>query len=605
MSKKSSTTVSLSKGVILTKYSRTNVPASRMVSLKGRHITWNHVPGENNKWTMKSTNYEVTAIHPFLPGSMSSHWFDNSTPPPPLSFAIVTSNKARVLRFTAPSLEAFVTCVNEVEEALGEKKLETVVYSSSGPSGGGGGSLRRSMSSPVSSELFNVLKGGSETETFCYSLPSIKPADFPCLYDRALRVIGSPVNNQNWVLASSGGGGEKDREVLDHMGVITRTGVSKHKTSSRFFTQQVTVNKSMIGFFDRNSDGEMRKVGSSSADVSRLVLIEMNTFSGAAYIDLFLVFVKWNVYSNDLGDGVIVEVNNMICFVKDTILKYPVTSEFKKYAQFTCDSWIKLMTSHIDASAKQRADGDDSSYSAMKQHLEKRSSGNQGNKDISSDNKSNSRSGSSGSGDVSDALKETILPTLISPQSQIGETSRCFFTNPSEPLIISPPSLAEPLHNHNHKGGNSTSNSHTSSLNEGGRIEGFICPQCGVIARGQGELMAHFTVFHTDTPIMSQEMNLSSIMSQEAAASGFVCPECMKQFKGGRALTKHFDNEHGGTTKPKPQQASASSINKTHRKDQQGEEQQNEESSSIASIESDGGILGMFDFSMFSSSTAS
>lgn len=508
----SQATGTLSEGVLLTKYSRTNAPSSRLVKVVKKTLTWTDEAGDS-KWYKKTIRYEITAIHPFLPGSLSSHWFDSNTPPPPLSFAIVT--KSRILRFTAPSLEVFVLCVNEVEEALGDR-TGNIIHSGvrdgadarksrreGRDDASGGGS-----SSQMSIDLCNIIRDGTETETFCYSIPGIQPCDFMCLYDKALNEIGSQVINNPW------NGSIKS---------VFRTGVSKHKTSSRFFTTKVTVNKAIIGFFEKNIVKDISKPTSTSTttssanDVSRLVLFEMNQFSGATYIDLFIIFVKWNVYKNQHGDGVIVEVNNMICFVKDTILRYPVTSEFKKYAQFTCDTWIKFMTQHIGDIAD--GNGTDGLYKIMAKG-----------KPVEDE-------------EVSNCAKESVLSSLLST-SNIGNASRAFFTNPSEPISDHPSS---------------------GEVSEGNRIEGFICPECGVIASSQGELMAHFTVFHTDTTLLNEKNTLTSFMAGEDAASGFVCPECMSKFRSGELLTKHFDEDHGGSKQErrsieKVAQSSASAI---------------------------------------------
>jgi len=436
-----------------------------------------------------------------LVGTSSTYWFDAEAKPPPFSFVIVTPS--RPLHFTAPDLQTYVACVQGLEAILAEKHgvrdYKMFACGNSIPKIPGKGHLRATHRTRLETE--------TESE---FTFQNVSMLEFLSLYDQVLVETCGDVNMESWWDSSSSAITSLSRRV--------RTSHS----SNRGFLSELTVTKSMSTLFEAQG----RRGNSSGC----LLILEENAFSGAPYADYLKLTMRWTVWSTK-GGGISGALSCGIGMVKETMLKSRLCAEVKKGIQLWFTQWemqaCECLRRRSDRKDTQGSE-DDATWKAgelaMSQLLEK-------------DALLAQNDGSIAAGAVHEAaFSPTLQAVLWSP---IGEHvfSGSFNGDGVETKQDSSDHLMY-------------SESDTSLYRQmhPRHIEGFICPECGVISGTQGELVAHFTIFHSEEGGKADPGdNVSPTFSPPLIP--VQSPECFQSFCSPDDLTQHYDIEHGDTGK--------------------------------------------------------
>jgi len=606
----------LAHGILLTKYSRNNKPSERLVySRGGNRITWRPPDaGQRFKQLLRPLTLRSSKIHSmiglvyFHPGVPSADWFNGEVPPPPLSFAILTTT--RLVRLVAPSLDVYVACLHGFEAILANQSRNDPQRNlrQSPPT-----LTKQPTHSPLqaSSSRARLLADGSvdmgvlmpQTPT-SHTFDLAVPVDgFLALYDEVL-AGQSPLgmDTSPWeVISNSKGdnmnaGGASDTTGSEEVPCLSRRMTTQHMTSLKIpGFKNVNVAKTMAIFMptdsrqkrsspDRRSCGDapasvatVRSSGTensngsssrsrsaaSTSNSASLLVLEANRFTGSMYSDYFVVYARFVVTPIDPNScgtnfGCTVTISTSIAFLNSTFLQSAIVSEFMRHSPWVYRRWAALAQEHLAA----RTNYATLTLPSPLRELMNSATNKAGHYNSLSSERAEEVVQEGAHSDFDFALRHSPVGRAL---------SRAMATHMSRDQ-------------RNPKGGtagktnlwlNSTPSVHASTPAEA--IEGFICPVCGDMSASQGGLMAHYTSNHMDDELHrasdsdsssddgdgdrsdgsrpkgsstftaddKQAAFPSSAVEAPAVATGFVCPDCYSKFGSANELTLHYKIQHG------------------------------------------------------------
>jgi len=273
-------------GILLTKYSRNNKPSEWLVySRGGNRIAWRPPDaGQRFKQLLRpltlssSTTHSMIGLVYFHPGVPSADWFNGEVPPPPLSFAILTTT--RLVRLTAPSVDVYVACLHGFEAILATQNLNNPQQTLRQPAPA---LTKQPVRSPLqaSSSRARLLADGSvdmgvlvpQTPTsHTFDLPV--PVDgFLALYDEVL-ASQSPLgmDTSTWEVISNShddkvNAGETSETTDSEVPCLSRQVRTQHMTTLKVpGFKNVTVAKTMAVFIPAFSQQSISWHGKSPSD---------------------------------------------------------------------------------------------------------------------------------------------------------------------------------------------------------------------------------------------------------------------------------------------------------------------------------------------------
>ena len=543
-------------GILLTKYSRNNKPSEWLVySRGGNRIAWRPPDaGQRFKQLLRpltlssSTTHSMIGLVYFHPGVPSADWFNGEVPPPPLSFAILTTT--RLVRLTAPSVDVYVACLHGFEAILATQNLNNPQQTLRQPAPA---LTKQPVRSPLqaSSSRARLLADGSvdmgvlvpQTPTsHTFDLPV--PVDgFLALYDEVL-ASQSPLgmDTSTWEVISNShddkvNAGETSETTDSEVPCLSRQVRTQHMTTLKVpGFKNVTVAKTMAVFIpafsqqsiswhgkspsddtpvsgfmsgsngiqsisrsSNNSSDDSNKsssksssctassgICSSSKKSASLLVLEANRFIGAMYSDYFVVYARFVVTPIDPNTS----GKNFGCTVTISTSIAFLNSTFLQsliVAEFLRHSpWVYRRWAALAL-----------------EHLDARTTSATLTAPSSLQDLIDSATNTAGGG-ISLTGENADEAVQVGARLDLGSTlrhssvgralSRAMAAHMHRDLLNPKTGTADELS----PWLSSTLPKHAMDRTPAEAIEGFICPVCGNISNTQGGLMAHYTSNHMD-----------------------------------------------------------------------------------------------------------